>query len=250
MERERIGEITLPSGTLTILDPGHIGMFEDEELPEVPAISVGDLPRDRPLPVWGVGLVGAGPRWDHVAIVLSDAAVAGTEELGEAVVDFARLLLADETNADKWIHSDSIDGNADFVFWGRDAAALAAAVNAPPLPDGQFGWRDLDLDDAVTRGTAAEELKDERGWKLATDFRPHSHHWQLLEQARAAVTQSATITVDDVRVCLFFTGGDGMFPVFVDVADDGRPVQIRIQLQPADAEADEAGADDDAEASA
>lgn len=41
-----------------------------------------------------------------------------------------------------------------------------------------------------------------------------------------------------------------MFPVFVDVADDGRPVQIRIQLQPADAEADDAGADDDAEASA
>ena len=246
MERERIGEITLPSGTLTILDPGHIGMFEDEELPEVPAISIGDLPRDRPLPVFGVGLVDTGPRWDHVAIVISDAPIADTEELGEAVVDFARLLLADETNADKWIHSDSIDGNADFVFWGRDAAALATAVDAPALPDGQFGWRDLDLDEAVARGTAAEELKDARGWKLATDFRPHSHHWQLLEQARAAVTTSATITVDDLRVCLFFTGGDGLFPVFIDVAADGSPVQIRIQLQNVDEDAD--AAPDDAAA--
>jgi hypothetical protein len=152
------------------------------------------------------------------------------------------VLLCDENNPDHWVHSDCIDGKADFVFWGRDAADLAAAVGAPALPDGQFGWRDLDVDEVVERGTAAEKLRTERGWKLATDFRPHSHHWQLLEQARVAPTTAATIDVGDLRVCLFLTGGDGVFPVYVDLAADGSPVRIRIQLHAGDAD-DAAAAD-------
>lgn len=91
------------------------------------------------------------------------------------------------------------------MFWGRDAADLATAVGAPALADGQFGWRDMDVAEVVERGTAAEKLRTERGWKLATDFRPHSHHWALLEIARAAETESATIDVGDLRGCLFFT---------------------------------------------
>lgn len=233
MKRERMGEVTVPSGTLHVLDPGHIGMFENEEIAEVPAVIVENLPRDRALPVWGVR-VGEGrwsALWDHVVIELRDAPVAGSVEIGTAMVDFARLLLADESNTEKWVHSDCIDGKADFVFWGRDAADLAAAIGAPALADGQFGWRDLDVDEIVERGRAAEALVAERGWKLATDFRPHSHHWALLEQARAAATESATIDVGDLRVCLFFTTwGEGMFAVFADLGADGTRVQIRIQL--------------------
>jgi hypothetical protein len=240
MKRERMGEVTVPSGTLTILDPGHITMFENGDIAEVPAVMVGDLPRDRPLPVWGVR-VGEGrwaTLWDHVVIEVRDAPVASSEEVGTVMVDYARVLLCDENNPDHWVHSDCIDGKADFVFWGRDAADLAAAVGAPALPDGQFGWRDLDVDEVVERGTAAEKLRTERGWKLATDFRPHSHHWAALEQARAAATESATIDVGALRVCLFFTSwGDGMFPVFVDRAADGTPVQVRIQLHTADSAA-------------
>jgi hypothetical protein len=244
MKRERMGEVTVPSGTLTILDPGHIGMFENGEIAEVPAVMIGDLPRDRPLPVWGVR-VGAGrweKLWDHVVIEVSDAAAASTvtssEEVGTVMVDFARVLLCDESNPDSWVHSDCIDGKADFVFWGRDAADLATAVGAPALEDGNFGWRDMDVDEVVERGTAAEKLRTERGWKLATDFRPHSHHWALLELARASETESGTIDVGTLRVCLFFTTwGDGMFPVFVDKDAGGAPVQIRIQLHTADSAA-------------
>lgn len=240
MKRERMGEVTVPSGTLTILDPGHIGMFENDDIAEVPAVMIGDLPRDRPLPVWGIR-VGDGrwaALWDRVVVELRDEPVVSSEEAGTAMVDFARLLLADESNPEKWVHSDCIDGKADFVFWGRDAADLAAAVGAPALEDGNFGWRDLDVDEIVERGTAAEKLKAERGWKLATDFRPHSHHWAALEIARAAETESATIDVGDLRVCLFFTTwGDGMFPVFVDLGADGQPVQVRIQLHTNDSAA-------------
>jgi hypothetical protein len=240
MTRERLGEVTVPSGVLTILDAGHIGMFEADELEQVPAIAIGDLPRDRALPVWGTR-VGKGPWarcWDHVTIEIGGAPAVASEEVGEAIVDHARLLLADESNADKWVHSGCIDGKADFVFWGRDAEALAAAVGAPALGDGEFGWRDLDVDEVVRLGTEVEERKDAGAWKAATDFRPHSHHWQALEAARGAPTDSATITVEDLRVCLFFTTwGDGEFPVIVDVDADGRPVEIRIQLRTAESEA-------------
>lgn len=239
MAHETLGEVTVPSGTLTILDPGHIGMFVAEQIPEVPVISIEGLPRDRALPVIGVRVAEGRwkDQWDHVAIVVSDQPIARSEEVGEAMVDFARLLLADEGNGDRWVHEDSIDGCADFVFWGRDAGALAAAVDAPALEEGNFGWRNLPVEDVVSKGTAAEELKAERGWKLATDFRPHSHHWQALEKVRSSPTESATIDVDGLRVCLFMTSwGDGMFPVHADLAADGSLVQIRIQLCTADSE--------------
>lgn len=239
MARERLGEVTVPSGVLTILDPGHIGMYEAEDLEAVPAITIGDLPTDRPLAVWGERVASGrwASCWDHVVIEIADGPAASSEEVGEAIVDHARLLLADESNSDKWVHSDCIDGKADFVFWGRDAARLAAAVGAPALGDDQFGWRDQDVDEVVRRGTEAEERKDAEGWKLATDFRPHSHHWQALELARASTTGSATIAVDDLRVCLFFTSwGDGVFPVTVETDGDGRPLRVRIQLCTPDAE--------------
>ena len=239
MAHETLGEVTVPTGTLTILDPGHIGMFVAEQIPEVPVIAIEGLPRDRALPVIGER-VGEGrwqDLWDHVAIRLADQPIVKSEQVGEAMVDFARLLLADEGNGEKWIHEDSIDGRADFVFWGRDAGSLAAAIDAPALEDGNFGWRDLPVAEIVERGTAAEELKEERGWKLATDFRPHSHHWQALEAARASPTESATIDVDGLRVCLFMTSwGDGLFPIFADLAADDALVQIRIQLRTADSE--------------
>lgn len=234
MTRERLGEITVPSGTLTLLDPGHIGMYEDKEIPEVPSLTIAGLPRDRVLSVHAVR-VGTGPwadLWDHVAITVADAPIATHTVVGDAMVDFARLLLIDEYIADDWLHSRSIDGKADFVFWGRDAADMATEMDAPTLGDGLYGWRDMDVDTVMRHGTAAEALKEARGFRLATDFRPHSHHWQALEAARAAPTESATIEVADARVCLFFTRwGDGLFPVFLDHASDGAIVQVRVQLR-------------------
>lgn len=233
MTRERLGEITVPSGTLTLLDPGHIGMYEEKEIPEVPSLTIAGLPRDRVLAVQGVR-VGTGrwaELWDHVAVQVRDAEVSSSTVVGDAMVDFARLLLIDEYIADDWMHSTCIDGRADFVFWGRDAAAMAAECDAPDLGDGQFGWRDMEVDTVMRHGTAAEALKEQRGFKLATDFRPHSHHWQALEAARGSTTESATIDVAGARVCLFFTRwGDGLFPVFLDHAADGALVQVRIQL--------------------
>ena len=225
---DRLGEVTVPSGTLTVLDPGVISFVLSGELDEVPVVRVSGLPRDRPLPVVGERIEG---QWRWVAVACSDQEIASSERVGEVIVDFARLLFCDESNDRKWVHEDSIDGLADFVFWGRDAEELAAAIGAPAQGDGEFGWRDLSLDEAVRLGSAAEDETERRGWKLATDFRPHSHHWRALEEVRGSELEAGTIAVDDLLVCLFMTSwGDGVFPVFVDRDAAGEVARLRVQF--------------------
>ena len=172
-----------------------------------------------------------GACWDWVAVSCSDEPIANSEPIGEATVDFARILFIDRAGVDAWEHERSLDGKADFVFWGRDAAMLAEAIDAPERDDGEYGWIDLAVDDCVARGTRAEELKAERGWKLATDFRPHSHHYLGLAQVRASETESGTVDVGGAPACLFATSfGDGVFPVLVDRDVHGAVVRVRVQL--------------------
>lgn len=239
MADARLGEIDVPSGTVTLLDPGHIGMFLNEEISAVPVIRIEGLPRDRALPIVGRKLTGGdfAGSWDWVAIEVADGVIAEAEPHGQVMVDHARILLADDANANDWVHDDTIDGLADFVFWGRDAASLAKEVGAPATKEG-FGWTNLPIDEIVQRGTAAEQLQEERGWKLATDFRPHSHHWQAMALVRASATESGTIEVGGRKVCLFMTSwGDGLFPTFCDRTADGTLVRVRIQLHTADSAA-------------
>lgn len=238
--RETLGEVTVPSGTLVLVDPGTIGLWLNRQIERVPALTLDGLPTDRALAIVGVRVTEGdyAGGWDHVAVAVSDAAIARREPIGELLVDFARVLVADKGCASAWVHDRSIDGLADFAFWGRDAEALAAATGAPALEDGQWGWTDLPVDEAIARGTAARELAAARGWKLATDYRPHSHHWQALALVRASPTESGTIDVGGLRVCLFMTSwGDGMFPVYADRDADGGLVQVRIQLWTDDTEA-------------
>lgn len=247
MTVEELGMVSVPSGVLTLCDAGHIGMYLNEEIPAVPVVRIEGMPKDRALRVIGKRL-GKGrfkQCWDWVAIEIGEGLVKEREPEGEVMVDFARILVADADNANDWIHDDSVDGLADFVFWGRDAEALAQAIEAPALDDGNFGWTDLPIDDVVAKGTRAEEVKDEHGWKLATDFRPHSHHWQALEGVRASDTESATIEVGDRKVCLFMTSwGDGLFPVFTDRTADGTLVRVRIQMRTKETEAAMAAVND------
>jgi len=218
----------VPSGVLVILDPGVITFALSGEIDRVPTVKVSGVPRDRRLPVIGERCDGG---WAWVGVVCSDAEVARSEPVGEIVVDFARLMFCDESNDQKWVHEDSIDGLADFVFWGRDAEELAAAIGAPGLDDGEYGWRDLSVEEAARRGAAAEELAQRNGWKLATDYRPHSHHWRALEDVRASELEAGTIAVDDLLVCVFMTSwGDGVWPVLVDRSADGEVVRVRVQF--------------------
>jgi hypothetical protein len=76
-----------------------------------------------------------------------------------------------------------------------------------------------------------QELKQEYNSKLGTDFRPHSHHWQVMRETRTSPTESSTTEVDGEKVCNFMTTwGDGCFEVHRDLGNSGELVQIRIEL--------------------
>jgi hypothetical protein len=234
---EQLGEITVPSGTLAVFDVGLVGYLPRPALE--PALIKADVPADRALPIVGkrVGKGRFADCWDHVAVRLGDGNVASSKKLGEAGVDFARLIWMDHGALDHWQHEDSLDGLADFVFWGRDAANLARAMGAAASKEG-FGWMNLPVADAEAKAVEADTLKAANRWLLATDFRPHSHHFHALAAARKSPQGAGTIEVGGAKVCLLLTGwGDGVFPVYLDVDGKRRPIQVRVQLNTPDANA-------------
>ncbi len=230
---ERLGEITVPSGTLAVFDVGLVGYLPRPALE--PALVKTAVPADRALSVVGqrVGKGRWADCWDHVAVRLGDGEVASSKKLGEAGVDFARLVCMDHGALDHWQHEDSLDGLTDFAFWGRDAAQLARAMRAPATKEG-YGWSDLPVADAEAKALEADKLKAANHWLLARDFRPHSHHFHALAAARKSPQGAGTIEVGGAKVCLFFTSwGDGVFPIYLDLDSKKRPVQVRVQLNTA-----------------
>jgi hypothetical protein len=227
---EKLGEVTVPSGKLAIFDVGLFPFLPRDTLE--PALVTCEVPAQGALPVIG-RRVAAGrfsDSWDFVAVRLSPSPVASFRKLGEAGVDFARLMIIDYAALDAWVHDDSLDGKADLMFWGRDAALAARRVSAPPTTEG-YGWTNLTVAAATAKWDQLERVKAENHWLLASDLRPHSHHFHALAAARAAKRGAGTVEVGGAQALLFFTSwGDGVFPIYLDTDAAGRPVQIRVQL--------------------
>ena len=153
-------------------------------------------------------------------------------ELG---VDHARLVFADADALDSWEHLRPLDGLADLVLWGRDQEQVAAEFGAPRLGDSAdagYGWVDLPARDAFRRGLAIEARRKEIGGpRFAFDFRPHSHHWQVMNLVRASEHEAGVIDVGGAKVLMAMTSvGDGFFPVHLDVDAAGIPVALRIGI--------------------
>jgi len=234
---ETLGTITCPSGKLAIFDIGLVGFLPRGALE--PQIVRADVPSDRELTVTGVRVSHGrfADCWDHVSINLADGDVHQSKKLGECGVDFARLGCIDLKALDQWKHEDSLDGLADVVFWGRDEAALAKALKAPKTSEG-YGWRDQELMDAESKVMEAEILKAENDWMINVDFRPHSHHFHALAAARANPAGAGGLEVGGSKMLLFFTSwGDGVFPIYLDLDAEDRPVRVRIQLATAESTA-------------
>jgi hypothetical protein len=232
-----LGEITVPSGKLAIFDIGLMGYLPREALE--PAIVTCAVPADRALRVLGapVGKGRFSDCWDHVAVELGDGEITHSKKLGEAGVDFARLACIDHAALDAWQHEDSLDGKADLVFWGRDGHVLAHVMNARQLEDG-YGWIDLSVVDAENKSDVVARKKAENKWLLASDLRPHSHHYYALAAARKSPDRAGVLEVGGARMMLVFTSwGDGVFPIYLDLDHDDQPVQIRIQLATAESNA-------------
>jgi hypothetical protein len=76
-----------------------------------------------------------------------------------------------------------------------------------------------------------QQLRDEGAHKFALDFRPHSHHYRVMEQVRGSTTESGTIQLGGAVLCGFMTSwGDGIFPIGRDLDADGHLVGLRIEI--------------------
>jgi hypothetical protein len=198
----------------------------------VPVIALGNVPADRPLPVTGSR---EEREWREIRIGLREGTVTDSRELGSVHVDHARFVIADADALGSWAHEESIDGLADVAFWGKDEELIAAEFGAARTGrpgDDHYGWLDLPVREARDRAAALDERRGaEPAARFAVDFRPHSHHWQVMAGVRAAEHEAATITVGGADIMMAMTSiGDGVFPVHVDVDASGDPVAVRITV--------------------
>lgn len=199
----------------------------------VSAVVLGGVPTNCQIAVLGERM--AEPdhfQWKTVFLQCrKDTSITHHEKIGHVGVDYARLLVADVDAIGMWKHEESLDGLADFVFWGRDAADVAEKVGAPELTEGNFGWTDLREKDALKRAAEVQTYVERGNLKVAVDYRPHSHHWQVMKGTRENSTESGMTEIDGMTVCNFMTTwGDGLFEVYRDLNEAGELVQVRIEL--------------------
>ncbi|WP_330461517.1 hypothetical protein OIB37_34410 [Streptomyces sp. NBC_00820] len=204
----------------------------------VPVVAVGGVPRDRHLPVLatrpGTG-TGAGTRWSGISVRLGDGRAETSVPLGDVGVDWARVLFGDADALNVWQHHDPVDGLADVAFWGAAAEEAAATFAAPELgepgEDGVRGWTGMPVAEAVGKARALTNWKEETGRRMMVDFRPHSHHWQVMRQVRASDHEAGTVDIGDARLlCAMTTWGDGCFPVTADLDASGAVVAVRVDF--------------------
>ncbi|MFJ2092025.1 hypothetical protein ACIOEW_22550 [Streptomyces sp. NPDC087901] len=207
----------------------------------VPVVVVGGVPSDVHLPVLASRADfgdGAGPRWSEIAVRMSAAEVESSVLLGDIGVDWARVLFGDADALNAWQHDEPVDGLADVAFWGaaaeEAAVTFAASELGEPGEDGVRGWTGLAVAEAMEKVLALQNWKEETGRRMAVDFRPHSHHWQVMRQVRASEVESGTVEVGDARLlCAMTSWGDGYFPVSADLDASGAVVAVRVNFSDA-----------------
>lgn len=202
----------------------------------VPVVALGGLPADRSLAVVAnqrdYGDLGL--RWQDISVQITDEPAVRSVRLGHIGVDWARLAFADADALSSWRHHKPVDGLADVVFWGADIDVATEQLGADRLPEGVSGWENLDLEKAFERYEAVETwIGAGQDRRLRIDFRPHSHHYQVMREVRASENEAGTIEVAGATVLFAMTGwGDGWFPAFADFSQSGDLVALRMDLNP------------------
>jgi hypothetical protein len=219
------------------------GTFGDVPFSIGNAIALAGLPKGKTIRVAAEPGVIDGT-WASVSLVLSNALPTEREQIGNVVVERARILLTDPDALAEWKHEEAIDGKADVVFWGLHAQRLAHELGADSLPDGNFGWLDLPLaripKDRLERLVAAEE---EGG--LRAELRPHSHHHAVLKEARLPPKHAGMLDLAGGKMLAFLTHGDGVFPVYRELDDGGALVRVTVVLESDEDDGEEVGDEDE-----
>ena len=230
-----LGIILAPSGQLTVID---IGLLEYLELDILqPGLLVIAVPKTA-LKVLGEtnGRSGAAATWQRIKIVVGaehihepTTVVAASRLLGHVPIDLAQLAAMDAVALTSWQHEASADGKADVIFWGKDAAGLAALLAAPSHRDG-YGWCDVPLAQAEQYADKIAVKKHDHHWQVSAQVRPHSDYFGLAEVARASETRTGSAALGTGTAWLGLSMPTGAFPVFVDEDANGQMVQVRIEF--------------------
>jgi hypothetical protein len=200
----------------------------------VHAIALSNVPNNKKLKVIGRQM-GEGPlatHWKDISLLLNEKARASaSRQLGHVAVDMARLMFCDLEAAGKWEHEGTKDGLADFVFWGKDAARLAKKFAAEQIDGKIYGFSDKPVEEMARMAAETHRHLSQHRLVAAIDFRPHSDHWQMLKCISESSTESGAIDIDGTQCCGFMTSwGDGFFPVYLDLDENGEPAALRIDL--------------------
>lgn len=200
----------------------------------IQGVVVADLPRNRALQVVATRMEPGEfeEHWKDISLIIEpNVEISKASLIGHVAVDRARLMFCDVEALGEWCHNDSIDGFADFVFWGRDAVRLAQKFSAPHLEKNVYGWQDEKIQEIAERGIKVQQHIEKHRMVVATDFRPHSDHWRMLEKIYHSPNEAGVIDVKDSNCCGFMTSwGDGFFPVLAETDDAGKLARIRIHL--------------------
>jgi hypothetical protein len=171
-------------------------------------------------------------RWRSIDVVIDPgAAVARSIPVQGVMVEHGQLICADLEAFGAFRMWESLDGLADFVFWGTDAPAIAEKFQASRLDDHNFGW--VNVPDAQIHRYAQPVQSWIQSQKLraGVDYRPHCNLEKLNAQIRDSELESGQLELAGTRACGFSNRwGDGIFTVIRDLDAAGRLVCVRLDV--------------------
>lgn len=198
------------------------------------AVACGGLPRTATMPILATPMPDGefAGRWRSIdVVVMPGAEVVTTKPVQGVMVDHGQLMCVDLNALGQFRMWESVDGLGDFVFWGADAAEAAETAGAARLSDREFGWRDIPMAELDALADRTQRLVDERGWRVAVDYRPHDNLERLNAQVRANETRSGTVMLGGVPACGFDNRwGDGIFTVSCGLSRAGELVLVRLDV--------------------
>lgn len=197
-------------------------------------VAISGIPRDRSFPIHATAMPEGefNGRWRSIDIIIDEnATVARSEETVGVMVEHGQLICSDLEAFGQFRMWESVDGLADFVFWGRDAAEVAKKFKAQKLNEREFGWVNLPEKEIDKHAEKVQDYIDSKELKVGVDYRPHCNLEKLNVQIRETDNAAGQLTLNNAALCGFENRwGDGIFEIIRDFDAAGSLVRIRIDL--------------------
>ncbi len=99
------------------------------------------------------------------------------------------------------------------------------------MEDRTLGWANVQEAEAVELAVRIEQWRRDPSHKIAVDYRPHSHHYQVMQQIRRGDEFGVgSIELGGATALAFHTSwGDGVYPVY-RVGTSDQPLALQIEL--------------------